>query len=154
MAASEVVEPHQPGSRLAAVALQILLGAFTPLALISIGGVGIYAAPLLLPLLWITANACRRGGRWYFTVLAALTAAETAWAISWSLLPALQVLLPLLAATATVILFVKTWRQQLPFARTAIVLLALGAFGLAGIASLANGGESLTTREITFDRGS
>lgn len=155
MAARHVVEQQgRQESRLAVVALQIIVGAFTPLALSSLGGLGIYSAPLLLPLLWITANACRGGGRWYFTVLAALTAAETAWAIAWGLVPSLQLVLPLLAATATVILFVKTWQQHLPPARTAIVLLALSASGLAGIAALATGGESITSREVTFDRRS
>jgi hypothetical protein len=51
-----VKEAHSNGSRAAVVALQVIFGAFTPLALISVGGVGIYAAPLLLPLLWISAN--------------------------------------------------------------------------------------------------
>jgi hypothetical protein len=115
MAASEVLrEQDRRSSNLAVAALQVVLGAFTPLALISIGGVGIYSAPLLLPLLWITANACRGGGRWYFTVLAALLAAESAWAISWSLWPSLQLFLPLLAAIAIIVLFIKSWHRDLP----------------------------------------
>jgi hypothetical protein len=82
-----MLNPESASLRLAVAALQVVLGSFTPLALISIGGVGIYAAPVLLPLLWITANASRGAGRWYLTVLASLVAAETAWAISWSLVP-------------------------------------------------------------------
>jgi hypothetical protein len=69
-------------------------------------------------------------------------------------MPSLQLLLPLVAATGTVFLFIKTWHRQLPLARTAIILFALGALGLAGIGSLAAGGESRTTREVTFERGS
>lgn len=128
-------------------AFQVLVGAFTPLALLSLGGLGIYTAPILLPLLWITANACRGSGRWYYTVLAALLAAQSAWAIAWAIAPGLQLILPLIAATATVILFLKTWHRDLPLARTAITLLALGAFGLAGIGALAADTAS-TSREI------
>lgn len=154
MAASETPQQtHSHGSRGAVTALQVLVGAFTPLALISIGGVGIYAAPILLPLLWVAANACRSSSRWYFTVLGALLAALSAWAIAWGIAPGLQLLLPLLAATAVVVLFINTWHRDLPLARVTIVLFTLGALGLAGIGSLAAGGEATTTREVTFERG-
>ncbi len=145
-------KPEQRGSRLAAAALQLTVGLFTPLALVSIGGLGIYAAPLLLPLLWVSSNACRSGGRWYFIALASLLAAESTWAISWTLLPALQLLLPLTAAATTAVLFIKTWHRALPRARTALVLVALAALGFGGIAALAADGEARSTRETTFDR--
>jgi hypothetical protein len=150
MVGSESHQQTNSGQRLAVTALQVLLAAFTPLALISIGGFGIYAAPVLLPLLWIAANASLGSGRWYFIVLAALVAAETAWAISWSLVPSLQLALPILAAMATVFLFVKTWHRDLPIQTAALVLVALGAFGLAGIGSLAVGGDNHTRG--TFER--
>lgn len=147
MAATDDLYAADPGgARLAVGALQVLVGAFTPLALVSIAGVGIYAAPVLLPLLWVTANACRGGGRWYFTILAALVAAEAAWAISWSLMPDLQLPLPLVAAAATGYVFVKTWHKQMRAGTTLVLLFALGAFGLAGIGALA--GADTTSREI------
>ena len=140
MVASAAVEiQDQSGSRRAVAALQLLVGALAPLALVSIGGVGIYGAPLLLPLLWITANACRSRGRWYFTVLAGLAAAESAWAASWTFFPDLQLFLPVVLATATVVVFVKSWHCSLSSSRTVVVFFALGALGLAGIGSLAVG---------------
>lgn len=153
MAARETVEEaHSGGSRGPVAALQVVVGAFTPLALISIGGVAIYAAPVLLPLLWITANACRGAGRWYFTVLASLVAALSAWAISWGLAPSLQVPLPIAAAAATGTVFVKTWHRDLPIRTIALTLLALAALGLAGIGALAAGGDT-STREVEFEGG-
>lgn len=153
MAVSETLQAtHTNGSRGAIAALQVLVGVSTPLALISIGGLGIYAAPILLPLLWITANACRGSGRWYFTVLGALLAALSTWAIAWGIAPGLQLLLPLVAATAVVVLFIKTWHRDLALTNIAIVLFALGALGLAGIGSLAAGDEATTTREVNIER--
>lgn len=145
-------EPHASASRGAVAALQVMVGAFTPLALISISGVAIYAAPLLLPLLWITANASRGTGRWYFTVLGSLLAALSTWAISSGLVPNLQLPLPILVAAATATLFVKTWHRDLPIRTITLILLALGALGVAGIGALAQGGGT-TTREVTFERG-
>lgn len=152
MAASDVTYEGDPtGSRSAVAALQVLVGIVTPVALTSIGGLGIYAAPVLLPLLWISANACRGAGRWYFTILASLVAALSAWAVSWTLVPNLQLLLPMISAAVIVVLFVKTWHQDLPLRITLLTLLALGAFGLAGIGVLAAGGDT-TTREANFER--
>jgi hypothetical protein len=113
------------------------------------GGLGIYTAPVLLPLLWITANACRGAGRWYFTVLATLLASETAWAISWGLMPNLQALLPIVVAATTVVLFVKTWHKNSSVPRVALTLLALGAFGLVGIGAMGIGGETVTQEAVT-----
>lgn len=152
MAASDVTYEEDPrGARPAVVALQVLVGTVTPLALSSIGGLGIYAAPVLLPLLWIAANACRGAGRWYFTILGSLVAALSGWAISWSLVPNLQLVLPIIAAAAVIVLFVRTWHRDLPLGITLITLVALAAFGLAGIGALAIG-EQTTSREVTFER--
>jgi hypothetical protein len=152
MAASEITyEENSGGSRAAIVTLQVLVGTIAPLALTSVGGLGIYAAPVLLPLLWICANACRGGGRWYFTVLGSLVAALSAWALAWGIAPDLQLVLPLIAATAIVLLFVKTWKRDLPAARVAITVLALAAFGAAGVGSLAADTAS-TSRQVESQR--
>ena len=125
------------GSRLAVAALQILLGVFTPLALISIGGVGIYSAPFLLPLLWVVANASERAGRILFTVLGALVAAESAWAISWALVPATQLILPIGAGIGVAALFTRTAGGELPLRTALLTLLVLAAVGTAGVATMA-----------------
>lgn len=150
MQSDQTTQNRDSASRAVGV-LQVVLGTVTPLALISIGGLGIYGAPILLPLLWITANASRGAGRWYFTALAALVAVETAWAISWSLAPTLQLPVPIIAAAATAVLFVKTSRLALSIRTTLVIVALLGLLGLAGIAALA-GNEETRMREVEFDR--
>ena len=148
MAAGNTFQRGQgSGSRVGLAALQIVLGALTPLLLLSIGGAGIYAAPALLPLLWVTAHASRGGLRVYLTVLAALTAAETIWAFAWSLIPSLQAILPLSAVVATGFLFAKTCGRALPSRVVALLLVALAGLGATGPIGLADG-ESTTTREM------
>jgi len=131
--------------------LQVVVGVATPLALTSIGGLGIYAAPVLLPLLWITAAASGRVGRWYFTILAALLVGEVTWAITWSLAPALQLVGPIAAMVLTPILFFRTFRDSLDFRASVLVVAILGLVGLSGIASLTVG-SSTTSREVSFER--
>lgn len=151
MAATEQLQESSSDVSRAAGGLQVVVGVFTPLALTSIGGLGIYAAPVLLPLLWISTNACRGGGRWYFIVLGSLLAGLSAWSIAWGLAPSLQAALPLVGATAVAVLFVKTWHRNLPMRTIALTLLVLGALGVAGIAAVGLGGRT-TAREVNFER--
>ena len=57
-----------------------ILAALTLLLLASMGGTGIFASPILLPLLFIAAVRSGRPGRAVFSVLGGLVAAEVAWA--------------------------------------------------------------------------
>ena len=141
-----------PGTRGATIVLQVVLGVFTPLALISVGGLGIFTAPLLLPLLWVIARQSRGGGRWYFTFLAALVAAESGWAFAWSVAPALQLPLPIAFAAATSWIFVHTSAKgDLKEDTTALVIVALliiGGLGVAGAALY----DGEVTREVRMEK--
>lgn len=135
----------------AVAALQIMLGIATPLALLSIGGAAIYGAAVLLPLLWITAGASGEVGRWYFTVLAALVAGEISWVVTWSLLPALQLLVPLIVMAAAPLAFRRTFSKPLKTYEYVVVVIVLALIGLAGVASL-SAGSSTRIRETKFEQ--
>jgi hypothetical protein len=56
----------------------------TLIALISVGGLALWLAPILIPLQWM---AARRSGRWTrvsWTLLAGATAAEAAWLLTYT----------------------------------------------------------------------
>lgn len=142
-------ESDQGRFRLAAVALQVLLGAFTPAAILSIGGVGVYSAPALLPLLWIAAYVSGTVGRVYFTILGALLAAEVSWALAWSFFSAFQLPIVILGAAVTALTFVTTTRRLVPTSTRAVTLFALAALGLAGLLGIA--GEAGSVRKIEVE---
>lgn len=78
-------------------ALRIVLGVVALALLTSMGGAGIYAAPLTLPLLWLAARGASRAGRIALDTVAALTAAQVAWAFGYELGGAAEWALPLAA---------------------------------------------------------
>lgn len=79
-------------------ALRIALGVVALALLTSMGGAGIYAAPLTLPLLWLATRGASRAGHIALNVIAALTAAEVAWAFGYDIGGAAEWALPLAAA--------------------------------------------------------
>lgn len=82
-------------------AARLVLGAGCALLLLSMGGAGIYAAPVTLPLLWLAGwRASGRGGRIALNVVAALTAGEFAWAVGYAFGRPYEWLLPLFAVAA------------------------------------------------------
>jgi hypothetical protein len=81
-------------------ALRILLGVVALALLTSMGGAGIYAAPVTLPLLWLATRGASRAGHVALNVVAALTAAEVAWAFGYEIGGAAEWALPVVAAVA------------------------------------------------------
>jgi hypothetical protein len=150
MAASTDTLKSTP-ARAALVALQLIVGAFTPLALTSIGGLGIYSAPLLLPLVWITAFLSGTGGRIYFTFLALLLIGEVMWVVAWNLIPELELTLPLVAMAVTPFLFIVSFRRRLDAREVVVIAAVLSLIGLLGIASLAADAPQ-AEREIEVER--
>lgn len=144
------LDEHGRAARLAAAALQVVLGVFTPLALLSLAGVGVYAAPALLPLLWIAARAGRSIVRWYLTALAALVAGEVVWAITWSLAPSLQPV-AVAAIAATFAGFTLGFKKSLDARTSVLVLVVLGVVGLAGVGALAGGGSTVSERSVRIE---
>jgi len=55
---------------------RLLLGVAIVVLLASIGGAGVVAAPILLPLQWFAARRARKAEWWIWLVLAGATAAE------------------------------------------------------------------------------
>ena len=101
----------------------LALSVLTVGALASVGGVGIYVAPLLLPLHFVMArNAQSIGPRIAWAVLAAATAAESVWGMTYLLLGEDSAgiwLLPLLGACVAggVALMANRWPSSpLPMA--------------------------------------
>lgn len=93
--------------------LRTLLGVVCLALLTSMGGAGILAAPVTLPLLWFAGLSTRRLGRAALNVVAALTAAEVAWLVAWAVAPdsaVLNVTAPAAAAVAVGLLFLTTQR--------------------------------------------
>jgi hypothetical protein len=86
-------------------AVRIALGTVCLALLTSMGGAGIYAAPLTLPLLWLAAYGAGRGVRVFLDVVAVLTAAEASWAVGYSVGGPAEWLLPLAAAGAVAVLY-------------------------------------------------
>ena len=128
------------GSHLQVALVRLAVGVVSPLLLVSMGGAGIYSAPVLFPVLWWTAHRSEGGLRWYFTVVAGLAAAETAWAISWSFFPSFQSLLPIAAASAMVTSLVTTSLSYVPRRVLAIFLIVLAGFGACGVLAVAEEG--------------
>jgi hypothetical protein len=62
---------------------RFVLGLFCLALLTSIGGAGIVAAPVTLPVLWLAARDASRVGRFLLDLVAALTAAELMWAVAF-----------------------------------------------------------------------
>jgi hypothetical protein len=62
---------------------RLLLGTVTLLLLASVGGAGVVAAPILLPLHWFAARRARKAEWWIWLVLAGATAAEGGWGLAY-----------------------------------------------------------------------
>jgi hypothetical protein len=99
--------------RIAGFVARLLLGLVAALLLTSIGGAGIFAAPVTLPLLWLAAATARPAGRFALNAVAALTAAEVAWAVSYDRVPgvALEWAVPLAALAFVAALYPVTQRR-------------------------------------------
>ena len=65
--------------------LKSLLLVVTLVALVSLGGLGAYAAPILLPLLLIAASQSGRLMRTVWALLASAVAAEAFWALTYQM---------------------------------------------------------------------
>lgn len=94
--------------------LRLLLGAVCLALLTSIGGAGIYAAPLTLPVLWFAAWTASRGGRIALNAVAALTAGEVAWAAGYAFGGPYEWMLPLAGIGAVAVLYPWTQRYARP----------------------------------------
>ena len=62
---------------------RMLLGVATVLLLASLGGAGVGAAPVLLPLQWLASRRAGKAEWWIWLVLAGATAAEGGWGIAY-----------------------------------------------------------------------
>lgn len=133
-------------------ALQLVLGLFTPLALVSIGGLGIYSGGVLLPLLWLAARAGRGFVRWYLTTLAALVAGEVTWAVAWVFVPDAQLVIPLLAIALTMIGFGISFRRALGASTVVVILVTFVALGASGALALA-ADPGVQRQRSTFEPG-
>ena len=89
---------------------RLLVGLVCAALLTSMGGAGIYAAPVTLPLLWLAGRRAGRTGRVLLDVVAVLTAAEVAWAAGYAAGGAWEWVLPLLAAFGVGVLYPVTQR--------------------------------------------
>ena len=65
-------------------AARLALGLVALVLLTSIGGAGIVAAPVTLPLLWFAGRHASRTLRTFLDVVAVLTAAEVGWAFGYA----------------------------------------------------------------------
>lgn len=130
--------------------LQLVLGLVTPLALSSFGGIAIYGAAVLLPLLWIAARGGHSFVRWYLTILAALVTGEVLWAVAWVFVPRGQLVIPLLGILATVVGFAISFWSELRQSTVALILVALVAVGASGPLALA-ANPGVQSRQITFE---
>lgn len=90
---------------------RIALGVVALALLTSMGGAGIYAAPLTLPLLWLATRGASRAGRIALNAVAALTAAELAWAFGYEAGGAAEWALPLAALVAVAVAYPLTQRR-------------------------------------------
>jgi hypothetical protein len=82
--------------------------------LTSIGGAGIFAAPVTLPVLWFAAHSARPLGRALLDLVAALTAAEVAWAVAyaaWGDAALLTRVVPVCAGLAVAVLYPLSQRS-------------------------------------------
>jgi hypothetical protein len=64
--------------------LRTLLGLVCLALVTSIGGAGIIAAPVTLPLLWVAGRYAKPLGRAALNVVAVITAAELGWALAFA----------------------------------------------------------------------
>jgi hypothetical protein len=64
--------------------LRTLLGLVCCALVTSIGGAGIVAAPVTLPLLWVAGRYAKPLGRAALNVVAVITAAELGWALAYA----------------------------------------------------------------------
>ncbi len=93
---------------------QIVVGVVATLLLVSWGG-AIPLAPVTLPLLWWAGRDARPFWRGFLDLVAALTAAEAVWAITYVFLGEATALiwgLPLAAALAVGLTFARTQRPR------------------------------------------
>src|SRR5438128_2688702 len=77
-------------------------------------GEAIYAAPALVPALWVASRVSRLGGAVGFTVLAALVMTEVGWAIAYVTVGEIQpwiTMAPSLAFVTTILFFAFTRRR-------------------------------------------
>lgn len=65
-------------------AARLILGIVALVLLTSIGGAGIYAAPVTLPLLWVAAWQAGPALRAFLNLVAVLTAGELCWAFGYA----------------------------------------------------------------------
>ena len=82
--------------------------------LTSIGGAGIFAAPVTLPLLWAAALTAGRAGRIALNGVAVLTAGELCWAIGYATGGPAEWLLPLAGMALVAVSYPVTQRLARP----------------------------------------
>lgn len=97
---------------------EVLLASVTLVLLASVGGAGAVAAPVLLPVQWLVARNGGRARRAFWTLLAALTAGEAAWALTYVAAGEREPLIwlvPLAVALVTFAGYAVTTRPSAPF---------------------------------------
>lgn len=97
---------------------EVLLASVTLVLLASVGGAGAVAAPVLLPVQWLVARNGGRARRAFWTLLAALTAGEAAWALTYVAAGEREPLIwlvPLAVALMTFVGYAVTTRPSAPF---------------------------------------
>lgn len=100
--------------RLWAAIGRLATGLFCLALLTSIGGAGIYAAPVTLPVLWLAARDASALGRALLNVVAVLTAGELGWAVAYQVWGERTVaiwLVPVVAAVAVFFAYPLTQRS-------------------------------------------
>jgi hypothetical protein len=93
------------------LAIKGLLVGGTAIALISVGGLGVYLGPVLIVGHWLVARSTLGPWRYPWFALAALCAAETAWGIAYVIEGEdgiLILVLPLIAVLLVLAIFAKT----------------------------------------------